>query len=75
MTLGRVAAVFPPKNFWATVKRTFHTSGAVMTAAPPVLIGVQLLLGTLNYGRQNVPRECLQSDDRLPGGAAHVADR
>ena len=38
------------------------TSGEVMIAALPVLIGVQLLLGALHYDVQNVPRECLQTD-------------
>jgi dolichol-phosphate mannosyltransferase len=36
------------------------TSGAVMLAALPVLVGVQLLLGALNYDVQNVPRAPLQ---------------
>jgi hypothetical protein len=39
------------------------TSGEVMIAALPVLIGVQLLLGALHYDVQNVPRECLRADD------------
>ena len=37
------------------------TSGAVMLAALPVLIGVQLLLGALNYDVGNVPSIPLQS--------------
>ena len=37
------------------------TSGAVMLAALPVLIGIQLLLGALNYDVQNVPRAPLQN--------------
>jgi dolichol-phosphate mannosyltransferase len=36
------------------------TSGTVMLAALPVLIGVQLLLGALNFDVQNVPRDPLQ---------------
>ena len=36
------------------------TSGAVMLAALPVIIGTQLLLGALNYDVQNIPREPLQ---------------
>jgi dolichol-phosphate mannosyltransferase len=35
------------------------TSGTVMLAALPVLLGVQLLLAFLNYDVQNVPREVL----------------
>ena len=38
------------------------TSGAVMLAALPVLIGIQLLLGALNFDVQNVPRKPLQQD-------------
>jgi glycosyltransferase involved in cell wall biosynthesis len=36
------------------------TSGAVMLAALPVLVAIQLLLSALNYDVQNVPREPLQ---------------
>jgi len=36
------------------------TSGAVMLAALPVLVGIQLLLGALTFDVQNVPREPLQ---------------
>jgi dolichol-phosphate mannosyltransferase len=39
------------------------TSGAVMLAALPVIIGTQLLLGALNYDVENIPREPLQRDD------------
>lgn len=42
------------------------TSGAVMLAALPILIGVQLLLGALHFDIQNVPRIPL-SRDCLPG--------
>jgi dolichol-phosphate mannosyltransferase len=35
------------------------TSGTVMLAALPVLLGVQLILAFLNYDVQNVPREVL----------------
>jgi len=41
------------------------TSGAVMLAALPVLIGVQLLLGALHFDVQNVPREALQRGGTL----------
>ena len=36
------------------------TSGAVMLAALPVMVAVQLLLAALHYDLQNVPREPLQ---------------
>ncbi len=39
------------------------TSGEVMIAALPVLVGVQFLLGALQFDIQNVPRVPLQQDD------------
>lgn len=39
------------------------TSGEVMLAALPVMIGIQLLLGALNYDVGNVPRKPLQQFD------------
>ncbi|HEY8622965.1 MAG TPA: glycosyltransferase family 2 protein [Casimicrobiaceae bacterium] len=41
------------------------TSGAVMLAALPVMVGIQLLLGALNFDVQNVPREPLQRSGAL----------
>ncbi|HVP88450.1 MAG TPA: glycosyltransferase family 2 protein [Casimicrobiaceae bacterium] len=38
------------------------TSGEVMLAALPVLVGIQLLLGALNFDVQNVPRDPLQNE-------------
>jgi hypothetical protein len=35
------------------------TSGTVMVAALPVIVGVQLVLAFLSYDLQNVPREIL----------------
>ena len=35
------------------------TSGTVMLAALPVLVGIQLVLAFLSYDLQNVPREVL----------------
>jgi hypothetical protein len=35
------------------------TSGTVMVAALPVLLGVQLILAFLNFDIQNVPRDVL----------------
>jgi glycosyltransferase involved in cell wall biosynthesis len=43
------------------------TPGTVMIAAMPILVGVQLLLGALNYDVQNVPRVPLQRPRRAPG--------
>jgi len=40
------------------------TSGAVMLAALPVLVGAQLLLGALNYDVQSAPREPLSKNAR-----------
>ena len=44
------------------------TSGQVMIAALPILVGAQLLIGALNHDIANVPREPLQrsADDVLP---------
>jgi dolichol-phosphate mannosyltransferase len=44
------------------------TSGAVMLAALPVLVGVQLLLGALQFDIQNVPRTPLCAEP-APAGA------
>ena len=44
------------------------TSGAVMLAALPVLVGVQLLLGALQFDIQNVPRTPLCAEPALAGG-------
>ena len=46
------------------------TSGTVMLAALPVLIGVQLLLGALQFDIQNVPRAPLCADPALVGAEA-----
>ena len=46
------------------------TSGTVMVAALPVLVGVQLLLGALQFDIQNVPRTPLSADpasEDVPG--------
>jgi dolichol-phosphate mannosyltransferase len=50
------------------------TSGTVMLAALPVLVGIQLLLGALNFDVQNVPRTPLQSGSfsRLTAGPAQA---
>lgn len=46
------------------------TSGTVMLAALPVLVGIQLVLAFLSYDMQNVPREVLQRRlGRLASGA------
>ncbi|HVE50551.1 MAG TPA: glycosyltransferase family 2 protein [Casimicrobiaceae bacterium] len=57
------------------------TSGEVMLAALPLLVGVQLLLGALNFDVQNVPRDPLSRnpslDDDAPANHAlpHEAPR
>jgi len=42
------------------------TSGQVMLAALPILVGVQLLIGALNYDIASVPREPLQRATPVP---------
>ena len=42
------------------------TSGQVMLAALPILVGAQLLIGALNYDIASVPREPLQRMPHLP---------
>jgi len=44
-----------------------QTSGTVMVAALPVIVGFQLVLSALNYDLQNVPREVLHK--RLASGS------
>jgi len=44
------------------------TSGQVMLAALPILVGAQLLIGALNYDIASVPREPLQRAARVPAG-------
>ncbi|MEP7207790.1 MAG: glycosyltransferase [Casimicrobiaceae bacterium] len=52
------------------------TSGTVMLAALPVLVGVQLLLSALQFDIQNVPREPLQRlYRRWQLGSMHSASR
>ena len=46
------------------------TSGTVMLAALPILIGVQLLLGALQFDIQNVPRAPLCADPALVESAS-----
>ncbi len=53
------------------------TSGEVMLAAFPTLIGIQLLLATLQFDVQNVPREPLSRREGLlgaPGGTKNAAE-
>ncbi len=48
------------------------TSGAVMIAAMPIILGVQLILSFLNFDVQNVPREVIHTrlvDRRREAGA------
>ena len=41
------------------LRNTPATSGTVMLAALPVLVGIQLVLAFLSYDLQNVPRDVL----------------
>ena len=49
------------------------TSGEVMLAALPLLIGVQLLLGALNFDIQNIPRDPLARHGEPLGAPASLA--
>jgi dolichol-phosphate mannosyltransferase len=49
--------------------RILATSGTVMIAAIPSILGFQLLLGALNYDVQNIPNAPLQNIPRLNKGA------
>ena len=49
------------------------TSGEVMLAALPLLIGVQLLLGALNFDVQNIPRDPLVRHGEPLGAPAGLA--
>jgi len=52
------------------------TSGAVMLAALPVLIGVQLLLGALQFDIQNVPNDpLLRHDSDFPAATPESVSR
>ena len=48
----------------------FASSGTVMVAALPILIGLQLLLAFLGYDTQNVPRDPLRNRLARPRGGA-----
>jgi glycosyltransferase involved in cell wall biosynthesis len=64
MLIGLCGAVFGITH-WVRSAATGipATSGEVMLAALPVIIGIQLLLGALNYDIGNIPREPLQQVD------------
>jgi len=46
----------------SSINSEIATSGTVMIAALPLILGFQLLLGALNYDVQNVPKNPLQKD-------------
>ncbi|MDX1388145.1 MAG: glycosyltransferase family 2 protein [Acidobacteriota bacterium] len=62
-----LAIAFLAFGTWFGVTRWIHgsqigvasTSGTVMLAALPVIVGVQLLLASLSYDLQNIPRDVL----------------
>ncbi len=67
LALGLLFAVFGTAfgvAHWVTSELSGDpaTSGTVMIAALPVLVGVQLLLGALQFDIQNVPRLPLSAD-------------
>ena len=65
MLIGGAGAVYGlAKWIESAVTGVLATSGEVMLAALPVLVGVQLLLAALHYDIQNVPRVPLQQ--RIP---------
>ncbi len=57
----------------SAVTGTPATSGAVMLAALPTLVGIQLLLAALQFDVQNVPREPLSRRFALPPDALPAA--
>ena len=65
-----VAGIAIGTAYWIASARhgVATTSGQVMIAALPILVGAQLLIGALNHDIANVPREPLQrsADDALP---------
>ena len=63
LTFGVVFGVW--KWIALSIEGFTATSGTVMLAALPVLIGVQLLLGALQFDIQNVPRAPLCADPAL----------
>lgn len=66
-----LAGVIVGVGYWvhSAATGTPTTSGQVMLAALPILIGVQLLIAALNYDIASVPREPLQrgAQARRPG--------
>ena len=68
--LVALAGVAIGVGYWIASARhgVATTSGQVMMAALPILVGAQLLIGALNYDIANVPREPLQrsADDAPP---------
>jgi glycosyltransferase involved in cell wall biosynthesis len=64
---------------WAAsnAANTPATAGTVMIAALPIIVGIQMILGALNYDIQNTPQRPLHPalEPPSPGGADARADR
>jgi hypothetical protein len=59
--IGGAGAIYGAAKWALSIRSGIAaTSGEVMIAALPVLVGVQFLLGALQFDIQNVPREPLQ---------------
>jgi glycosyltransferase involved in cell wall biosynthesis len=69
-TLVTLAGIALGVSYWmeSAAQDVPATSGQVMLAALPILVGVQLLIGALNYDIASVPREPLQRAGRVPPG-------
>lgn len=62
LTLATVGASFGAYHWWQSIARGVPaSSGTVMAAALPVLLGGHLLLSAINFDISNVPRRCLHS--------------
>ncbi|MBV8168814.1 MAG: glycosyltransferase family 2 protein [Alphaproteobacteria bacterium] len=61
----------------ASAANTPATAGTVMVAALPIIVGVQMILGALNYDIQNTPQRPLHPalEPPAPDAAAPRADR
>ena len=61
--IGGAGAVYGAAKWMMSIRSGIAaTSGEVMIAALPVLVGIQFLLGALQFDIQNVPRVPLSRD-------------
>ena len=72
LALGALAsaagALYGALRWWESISSgVAATSGEVMLAALPLLVGVQLLLGALNFDVQNIPRDPLSGHGEPSG--------